>query len=182
MMMGALPGILGAGLLSVIMSIPFLITRSILDRRKITRWRRLWLCGPTLGLAIFIAATTLWTSLPSQRLKFVAQDELPEAARIRVTGVTGFLAGDWVATCRISETSFLDYCQHQNLKPEEKIDIQDKLKNRSLIRSARLVKSLPAFKEPLQFSRVEGENQRHGVFAMYDRATSTMVIYHYFHD
>ncbi len=65
---------------------------------------------------------------------------------------------------------------------EEKIDVQDKLKNRSLIRSADLVASLPAFDGPIQFSRVEGENQRFGVFALYDRTSSTMVIYRYVHD
>ncbi len=65
---------------------------------------------------------------------------------------------------------------------EEKLDVQDKLKNRSLIRSADLVASLPAFDGPIQFSRVEGENQRFGVFALYDRTSSTMVICRYFHD
>jgi hypothetical protein len=34
----------------------------------------------------------------------------------------------------------------------------------------------------MQFSRIKGENQRFGEFALYDRATSTMVIYRYFHD
>ncbi len=182
LMMGALPGLLGAGILSAIMSIPFLITRSILDRRKITRWRHLWLCGPSLGIATFIAATTLWISLPSQRLKLVAQDELPGATRIRVTGFSGFNGSDFVAVCNLDESAFLSWCQRQNLAPENKIDVQDNLKHRSRIRAAKLVTSLPPFKDPLEFSRVEGTRQNQGVFTMYDRRTSTMVIHRFFHD
>lgn len=180
--MGSLEGVPIGLVLSGLMLIPFLVTDAILTRRRTASRRRLWLCGPSLVAVVILLAMAFWTSLPRQRLKTVTKTELRDARNISVTAFTGFLAGDWVATCQISETSFLDYCQNQSLKPEEQIDILDKLKNRSLIRTARLVSSLPAFNEPLQYSRLEGDNQRHGVFAMYDRATSTMVIYRYFHD
>lgn len=99
-----------------------------------------------------------------------------------MTGFSGFNGSDFVAVCNLDEFTFLSWCQRQNLTPDNKVDVQDHLKRSSRIREAELVASLPTFKEPIQFSRLEGENQRHGVFALYDRATSTMVIYRYFHD
>lgn len=128
-----------------------------------------------LGLAI-------WSGLPSRRLKYIAGAGLENISKVRVTGVSGFLAGDWVVACQTDEVSFLGYCLKQDMKLEETIDIQDRLKRRSLIRSAKLVASLPDFDDPLQFSRLEGGRQEYGLLTMFDRRSGTMVIYRYYHD
>lgn len=178
--MSFLPGVFAGLVWSGFMLIPFLVTLAILNRWRVTARRRLWLCGPSFAVFVALLAISFWTSLPRQRLEAISEVKLREASSIRVSILSGLLAGDGVAICRISETSFHDYCQHQNLTPEAQTDIVNQLKSRSLIRSASLVTSLPVFKDPIQFSRLEHRNGRSGVFALYDRASNTMVIYRFF--
>ncbi len=113
--MGSIIGVPAGLMLSGLMLIPFLTSNAVLAHRKVTRHRRVWLCGPTFVVVAILLAGSFWISLPAQRLEFVAMDDLANASRIRVTGSSGFLASDWVAVCRIDEVSFLSYCRSQRL-------------------------------------------------------------------
>jgi hypothetical protein len=180
---GVLSGVLGTVVLSVVMLLPFLAIKATIARRSASRTRAAaWLLSPALVMSAFIVVATLLKCRPERRLEMVAGIPVERARNIRSAGLHSFNAGCWLVVCNADEASFADYCVRRKLVFDENANLLDHLRNRSLVRISRLVAAITDFADPFQFSRIEGENQRFGAFAVYDRASGTMVIYRYFHD
>lgn len=176
--LGAAIGLVMGLLLYAALLIPYFLTFALLRRfGNLRRHSRLWLCGPSGLILMILLAKAAWVCLPDQRLAHVAQRKLNGATEIRVAGITGLTAAEWVAVCRIDEASFLIYCLDQKLQTEVKINIMERLKYRSFAKSVNWVAELPDFVAPLQFSRVDQDNPLQGFFALYDRESQTMVVF-----
>jgi hypothetical protein len=162
---GLIIGVIEGLFWSTVMLGPFLISYAIISKRNLAPFRfNAWLCGPSILLALFFLGLAIWTSRPAQRLSKIADARIDGATNIHAAGITSFLSGDWIVTCHVVEATFFNYCHDQRLAAEETINVIGRLKNRSLIRSAKIITELPDFESPLTMSWLEGDNQRHGLF------------------
>ncbi|HEU5396323.1 MAG TPA: hypothetical protein VFV81_04095 [Verrucomicrobiae bacterium] len=119
-----------------------------------------------------------------QRLNYICAGHAPAAAsHIRVSGYSGFLREEWLATFRVGQTNFLTMIDRAKFTPVDEFEFQRTLE-KSALKTTGLYRALPPLNNALCYRRVfnNAEYQRGSVYALFDPATSTAVMVRGYHD
>jgi hypothetical protein len=163
----------------------FALTRVLIEKRSLKFFASLvLLVGPALVLTALLAGLGVWKS-PAHRLAYVCLGNAPaSASRVQIAGYSTFPRAEWLAVFRVEPKDFQTMVARSKLERTYSFDFRNAL-GRSSLKGTRLYQSLPSLGEAPCFARVfnEGkEHQRGGVYAMFDPATATAVVFREYGD
>ena len=163
----------------------FALTKVWIEKRSLPRPTALvLLLGPALLVTLLIVLLGVFKS-PGSRLSSICLGNAPTAAsHVQVAGYSTFLRSEWLAVFRVDQNHFKAFAAGAKLEPGSAAEFKQKLE-RSAQRGAGLFQRLPSLNDALFFKRVfkeSEEHQRGGVFAAFDPATSTAVVFREYHD
>ena len=122
---------------------------------------------------------------PGSRLAFICLGHAPAAAsQVRVAGYSTFLRSEWLAVFHTDEKNFQAFVTAAKLQPAPAGEFHRRLE-RSAQTGTRLWRSLPPLNAAPGYARVfkeAEEHQRGGVYAVFDPATATAVVFREYHD
>lgn len=163
----------------------FALTKVFIEKRRLKK---------STGLVLLIGPAVIVTSVlvllganksSVHRLNYICAGHAPASAeQIQITGYSAFLRGEWLAVFHTDEKSFQTFATDAGLVPADVFEFQ-KMFGNSQLKATRLGRSIPQLANALCFKRVfkEGEERERGnVFAVFDPATSTVVVIRSYHD
>jgi len=163
----------------------FALTRVWIERRSLPRPAALaLLLGPALGVTLLLGLLGAFKS-PAHRLDYICLGNAPaSASQIRIAGYSTFLREEWLAGFEVGPTDFQSLVARAGLVPADNLEF-GKFLETSALKQSRLFQSLPPLTNALCFQRVfreSEEHQRGGVYAAFDPATATAVVFREYHD
>jgi len=142
------------------------------------------LVGPALVVTLALGLVGARKS-PGHRLAYICLGHAPVAvSQVRVAGYSTFLRSEWLAVFHTDEKNFQAFVTQAQLTPVDELEFR-KLLERSSLKDSRLFQNLPAVNGLTSFKRVfkeSAEHQRGGVYAVFDPATDTAVVFRGFRD
>ena len=142
------------------------------------------LVGPALVVTLALGLVGARKS-PGHRLAYICLGQAPMAAsQVRVAGYSTFLRSEWLAVFTVDEKNFQAFVTEAKLQPAPAGEFHRRLES-SAHNGTRLWQSLPPMTNVLCFQRVfkeSAEHQRGGVYAVFDPATDTAVVFRGFRD
>ena len=122
---------------------------------------------------------------PAHRLAYICLGNAPaSASHVQIAGYSTFLRNEWLAVFHTGQNDFQTMVAGAKLVPADDFEFKQRLE-RSAHKGTRLFESLPPLNNLLCFQRVfkeSEEHQRGGVYAVFDPATSTAVVFREYHD
>jgi hypothetical protein len=163
----------------------FALTKVWIEKRAVPRPAALaLLVGPALVVTLALGLLGAGKS-PGHRLAFICLGNAPaSASHVQIAGYSTFLSSEWLAVFNVGEKDFQTMVAGAKLVPADAFEFKQRLE-RSAHQGTRLFQSLPAGNNLLCFQRIfkeSEEHQRGGVYAVYDPATSTAVVFREYHD
>ena len=163
----------------------FALTKVLIEKRGLPRPTALaLLVGPALVITLALGLLGGFKS-PAHRLAYMCIGHAPaSASREQLTGYSTFLREEWLAVFSVEPKDFQTLVDRAKLAPVDNADFK-KMLNRSSLKATRVFHDLPAVGEFICFKRVfkeAEEHQRGGVYAMFDPATLTAVVFREYHD
>jgi hypothetical protein len=163
----------------------FALTKVLIEKRALKRPTALaLLVGPALALTLLLALLGAGKS-PGHRLAYICLGSAPAlASHVQVTGYSTFLRSEWLAVFNIGQKDFQTMVAGAKLVPADGFEFR-KMIEQSTLKKSRLFQSVPQSNDPPCFKRVfkePEEHQRGGVYAVFDPATSTAVVFREYHD
>jgi hypothetical protein len=163
----------------------FALTKVLIEKRALPRPTVLaLLIGPALGVTLLLVLLGVSKS-PGSRLSFICLGHAPSAvSQVQVAGYSTFLRSEWLAVFRVDQTRFQTFVAGAKLEASSASAFNRMLEH-SAHKDTRLFQSLPPLTNALCFQRVfkeSEEHQRGGVYAVFDPATSTAVVFREYHD
>ena len=163
----------------------FALTKVLIERRGLEKPVALaLLVGPALVVTLALVLLGAGRS-PGHRLAYICLGNAPAAAsHVQVAGYSTFLRAEWLAVFNVGQKDFQTMVANAKLVPGDNFEFRQKLET-SVLKNCRLLQSLPPLNNPLCFQRVfkeSEEHQRGGVFAVFDPATLTAVVFREYHD
>ncbi len=163
----------------------FALTKAMIEKRSLKAPTALaLLVGPGLLLSLLFGLLGAGKS-PGSRLPYICHGNVPvSASHVRVTGYSTFLREEWLAVFNVGQKDFQTMVTRANLVPADDFEFRNMLEQ-SALKKTRLYQSLPPLKNGLCFKRVfkEGEEHERGsIYAAFDPATSTAVVWRGYRD
>jgi len=163
----------------------FALTRAWIERRALPRpAAQALLVGPALAVTLLLGLLGAFKS-PAHRLDYICLGHAPASAtRIRLAGYSTFLREEWLAGFKVGPTDFQSLVARAKLVPADNFEF-GKILETSALKQSRLFQSLPPLNASLGYRRVFNEpteHQRGRVYAVYDPATATAVVFREYHD
>ena len=163
----------------------FALTKVFIEKRASPRLAALaLLVGPALVVTLALGLLGAFNS-PAHRLAYICIGNAPaSASHVQIAGYSTFLREEWLAVFQVGQKDFQTMVATAKLVPADNFEFQKKLEN-SALKDCRLRQSLPPLNNSLCFQRVfkeSEEHQRGGVYAVFDPATSTAVVFREYHD
>jgi len=163
----------------------FALTKVWVEKRTLPRPLALAvLVGPALVLTLALGLLGAGKS-PIHRLNYICLGNTPaSASQVQIAGYSTFLRSEWLAVFNTGQKDFQTMAGKAKLVPADGFEFKQRLE-RSALKGTRLFLSLPPMPNPLCFQRVfneSAEHQRGGVYAVFDPATSTAVVFREYHD
>lgn len=163
----------------------FALTKVLIERRG---WPPLaalaLLVGPALVVTLALGLLGAFKS-PAHRLAYICIGNAPaSASQVQITGYSTFLREEWLAVFRVGPNDFQTFVDRAKLTPADNADFK-KMLARSSLQATRAFHHLPAAGDFLCFQRVfkeAEEHQRGSVYAAFDPATATAVVFRAYHD
>ena len=149
--------------------------------------------GRPAALALLVAPALVVTALlglwgargaSGHRLAYICVGAAPaSASQVEVAGYSTFLHEEWLAAFTVTQTNFETMVTGAKLAPADEFEAR-KMLEPSLIKTTRLFQSLPPLENALWFKRVfkNEEHLRGSVYAAFDPATSTAVVFRQYRD
>jgi hypothetical protein len=142
------------------------------------------LVGPALVVTWFFVQLGAG-KLPAHRLGYICLGNVPASAgQVQVAGYSTFLNEEWLAVFKVAPKDFQTMVAGAKLVPVDDFEFR-KMLEQSAITKSRLCQSLPPLNNALSFKRVfkESEEHQHGsIFAAFDPASATAVVFREYHD
>jgi hypothetical protein len=163
----------------------FALTKVWIEKRFLKKLPALaLLVGPALVVTLALVLVGAGKS-PAHRLAYICIGNAPaSASEIRIAGFSTFLRSEWLAVFHTEPKHFQAMVAGAKMVPADAFEFKQRLE-RSAHNGTRLFQSLPPMKNVLCFERVfkeSEEHQRGGVYAVFDPATSTAVVFREYHD
>jgi len=163
----------------------FALTKVWIEKRALPRPTALaLLVGPALVVTLALGLSGACKS-PAHRLSYIFIGNAPvSASQVQITGYSTFLHEEWLAVFKVGPKDFQTLVARAKLVPADNFEFRNKLEA-SALKKCRLLQSLPPLNDSLCFQRVfkeSEEHQRGGVYAEFDPATGTVVVFREYHD
>jgi hypothetical protein len=163
----------------------FVLTKRWIEKRGLKSPASLaLLVGPALVVTLMPGLIGTWKS-PAHRLAYVCAGCAPASASdIRLTGYSTFLREEWLAVFHTDEKSFQALAANAKLAPADLFEFREILQS-SALRTTRLGRSLAPLTNALGFKRVFKESEEHErgiIFALFDPASATAVVFRKYRD
>jgi len=163
----------------------FILTKNMIEKRSLkTPTALALLVGPGLVLTLLLGLLGAGKS-PGSRLPYICHGNVPpSASHVRVTGYSTFLREEWLAVFHVGQKDFQTTITKSDLIPVDNFEFRKMLEH-SALKKTRLYQSLPPLKNELCFKRVfkEGEEHERGsIYAAFDPATSTAIVWRGYRD
>ena len=163
----------------------FALTKVLIERRGVKPAAALaLLVGPALVVTLGLALLGAFKS-PAHRLAYICIGHAPAAAsQVQITGYSTFLREEWLAVFRVGPKDFQTLVDRAKLAPADHADFK-KMLERSSLKATRAFHNLPASGDCICFKRVFKEAEEHergSVYAAFDAATSTALVFRAYRD
>ena len=163
----------------------FALTKVLIEKRGLKKPAALvLLVGPALGLTLALGLLGAFKS-PAHRLSYICAGHAPAAAsEVRLTGYSTFLHEEWLAVFKVDTRSFQTLVDGAKFAPADEFEFR-KIFESSALKATRLGQSLPPLTNALCFKRVFNEpveHQRGSIYAAFDPAAATAVVFREYHD
>lgn len=163
----------------------FALTKVLVEKRALPRTTALTLLvGPALVVTLLLMLLGAGKS-SGHRLGYICLGNVPaSASQVQVEGYSTFLHEEWLAVFNASSKDFQTMVANAKLVPADNFEF-GKMLETSALKKTRLFQSLPPLTNSLCFKRdfkESEEHQRGGVYAVFDLASSTLVVLREYHD
>lgn len=163
----------------------FALTKVWIEKRSLPRMTALaLLVGPALGLTLALGLLGALKS-PTHRLAYICLGNAPaSASQVQITGYSTFLNEEWLAIFHVDEKAFQAMVAGAKLEPEPEYEFHGVL-DRSSLKATRAFRKLSPSGQPACYRRVFNEAKEHQlgrVYASFDPASSTAVVFREYHD
>ena len=163
----------------------FALTKVMIEKRGIRRPAALsLLMGPGLALAVLLGFLGL-NQAQNRRLDYICLGHAPaSASHVRIAGYSGFLRGEWLAVFNVGQKDFQTMVAKVELTPVDEFVFREALE-KSSVKTTSPGQAFAPLTNAIYFRRAfdeKNEHKRGGVYAAFDPATSTAVLYREYHD
>ena len=163
----------------------FILAKVLIEKRSLKAAAALAvLAGPGLAVALLLGLMGAGKS-PAHRLDYICLGNVPgSASQVRVTGYSTFLREEWLAVFNAGPKDFQTLVTQAKLVPVDNLDFR-KMLDQSALKKSRLFQQVPPRNDLTCFKRVfkeAEERERGSVYAVFDPATSTAVVYREYRD
>ncbi len=163
----------------------FALTKVWIEQRAFKRTTALaLLVGPALVVTLALGLLGAGKS-PSHRLAYICLGNAPaSASQVQIAGYSTFLRSEWLAVFHVGQKDFQTMVAGAKLVPADAIEFKQRLEH-SAHNGTRLVQSLPPMNNAIYFQRIfkeSEEHQRGGIYAVFNPATATAVVFREYHD
>ena len=163
----------------------FALTKVWIEKHSFSRPTALaLLVGPALAVTLALGLLGAFNS-PAHRLSYICIGHAPKSAsQIQITGYSTFLREEWLAVFRTDQKAFQTMVDQAKLVPAEDVEFQ-KMLERSALKDSRLFQTRPAAGNLIFYKRVfkeAEEHQRGSVYAAFDPATGTVMVFRGYRD
>lgn len=157
----------------------FVLTKAWIEKRALKTPAALaLLVGPGAGLCLICLLGA--GQSPERRLAYLCHGQVPASvSQVRITGYSTFLGEQWLAVFNVSPEGFKALVAKAELRPADGFEFKQLLEQSSL-RGSRLFPSVPHMDNLPCYKRVfkpGEEHQRGSIYAVFDQATSTAVVF-----
>jgi len=162
----------------------FALTKVWIEKRALPQPAALAaLVGPALVVTLALVLLGAGKS-PAHRLSYICIGNAPAtASQVRIAGYSTFLRSEWLATFNVGPKDFQTMVAGAKLVPADHFEF-DKMLGLSALKDCRLRQSVPALTNALCYERVFNESEDHqrgGMYAVFDPATTTAVVFREYH-
>jgi hypothetical protein len=163
----------------------FVLTKVQIEKRSLKVPAALaLLVGPGLVVTLLLGLMVVGKS-SGHRLAYVCLGNVPaSASQVRVAGYSTFLREEWLAVFNVGPKDFQTMVTQAKLVPVDDFEFR-KMLGQSSLQKSRLFQSVPQLNDLTCFKRVFNEpeeRQRGSVYAVFDPATATAVVYREYRD
>jgi hypothetical protein len=163
----------------------FVVTKVMIEKRSLKTPAALaLLVGPGLVLTLLLVLLGVGKS-PAHRLAYLCYGNVPaSASHVRVTGYSTFLRAEWLAVFNVGPKDFQTMVNRANLVPVDDFEFR-RMFEQSALKQSRLYQSLPPLNDEFCYKRVFKEGVEHelgSVYAAFDPATSTAIVFRGYQD
>ena len=163
----------------------FALTKVLIEKRAVKpRPALALLVGPAVAVTLLLVL--LGVGKPAaHRLNYICVGNAPaSASRVQIAGYSTFLRSEWLAVFNVDEKAFQAMITGAKCESVPGLEFSQMLTHSSL-KDAQLFQHLPSSGALTCFRRVfkeSEEHQRGRVYAAFDPATSTAVVFREYHD
>jgi hypothetical protein len=163
----------------------FALTKVWIEKRSLKRPAALaLLVGPALVVTALLVLLGANKS-PSHRLAYICLGNTPASvSQVRVAGYSAFLRSEWLAVFTVEEKAFQTMVAKAKLTPADPSEFKTLL-DHSDLKTTGPFKHFPTAGDFICFKRVFNEREEHkrgSVYAVFDPATSTAMVFRGYHD
>ncbi len=163
----------------------FALTKVLIERRALKRPAALvLLIGPALVLTMLLVLPGAGKS-SAHRLAYICLGNVPaSASHVQVSGYSTFLQEEWLAVFNAGQKDFQTMVARAKLVPADDFEFRKVLEQSSL-KTCRLFQSMPPLNDSPCFKRAfkaGEEHERGSVYAVFDAATSTAIVFREYND
>ena len=163
----------------------FVLTKVLIEKRSLKIPTALaLLMGPGLVVTLLLVLLGAGGS-PGHRLAYVCLGNAPaSASHVQITGYSTFLREEWLAVFNARPKDFQTMVAKSKLVPVDDFEF-NKVLEQSALKKSRLFQTVPQSSGLTCYKRffnARKERKRGGVYAVFDPATSTAVVYREYHD
>ena len=163
----------------------FALTKVLIEKRGLKKMVALaLLVSPALAVTLVLVLLGAFKS-PAHRLGYICLGNVPASvSHVQVTGYSTFLSEEWLAVFNAGQKDFQTMVAKAKLVPADDFEFR-KMLDLSALKQSRLFQMVPQSNKLACFKRVfkeSEEHQRGSVYAVFDPATSTAVVFRGYHD
>ncbi len=163
----------------------FALTKVLIEKRGLKKPTALTLLlGPALAVTLALGLLGAFKS-PVHRLSYICIGNAPASvSRVRLAGYSTFLREEWLAVFGVGQNDFQKFVAGAKLSPVPSLEFSRVLE-RSSLKGTKPFQNLPASENFLCFKRTFKESEEHqlgSVYAAFDAATSTAVVFRGYRD
>lgn len=163
----------------------FALTKVWIEKRSLSRPIAL-ACLVGSALVVTLALVLLGAGKSSgHRLNYICLGNAPaSASHVQIAGFSTFLHEEWLAVFKAAPKEVQTLVANAKLVPADNFEF-GKMLETSAVHQSGLFQNLPPLTNSLCFKRIfkeSEEHQRGGVYAVFDPATSTVVVLREYHD
>ena len=163
----------------------FALSKVLIEKRALKTPAALaLLVGPGVAVTLLLVLLGLGRS-ERHWLAYICAGNAPaSASQVQVSGYSTFLREEWLATFKVGPKDFQTMIAQTKLAPVDGFEFKQKLAQ-SPLKNSRLLQNIPPLDSQPCFRRVfrpDQEHERGSIFAAFDAATATAVVFREYHD